>query len=290
MAQKMERDLAVSPLRDVAKNAEGALAAPRPFKSALDPSEAGPANNETGTRWVATSAPEPPVMEPRRAAVAAAVPVDEPSDLATYTAERRLSVPTGESGFAIGPTEVVVQVRGEMLTRLDGLVASWGQLGLKPELKRFRGKATDKFFGEGGRRMLRASGAGRFVISREGRTFTALELGDEPAYFREEALFALEESVVFENGRVPSRAGGYDLHLVHLRGRGKLLLVTAGTLKSVELGKGEPLRIPIDQLVGWHGPGIQPRIVSIVEQAPEMGVALELSGEGRALVDAPDGR
>jgi uncharacterized protein (AIM24 family) len=137
--------------------------------------------------------------------------------------------------------------------------------------------------------MLRASGAGRFVISREGRTFTALELGDEPAYFREETLFAFEESIVFENGRVPSRAG-YDLHLVHLRGRGKLLLVTVGTPKSVELGKGEPLRIPMDQLVGWHGPLIQPRIVPIVEAAPEMGVALELSGEGRALVDAPDGR
>ncbi|MFL5247882.1 MAG: tetratricopeptide repeat protein [Myxococcales bacterium] len=292
MAQKMERDLAVSPLRDVAKNAEGALAATRPFKSALDPSEAGPANTETGTRWVATTAPEPAVVEPKRpvGAGGVAVPVDEPSVLANYTAERRLSMPAGESGFAIGPTEVVVQVRGEMLTRLDGLVASWGQLGLKPELKRFRGKATDKFFGEGGRRMLRASGAGRFIISREGRTFTALELGDEPAYFREEALFAFEESVVFENGRVPSRSGGYDLHLVHVRGRGKLLVVTAGTPKSVELGKGEPLRIPMDQLVGWHGPGIQPRIVPIVEQAPEMGVALELSGEGRAIVDAPDGR
>ncbi|MFL5363609.1 MAG: tetratricopeptide repeat protein [Myxococcales bacterium] len=292
MAQKMERDLAVSPLRDVAKNAEGALAATRPFKSALDPSEAGPANNETGTRWVATTAPEPAVVEPKRRAGGGGVPVpvDEPSVLANYTAERRLSMPAGESGFAIGPTEVVVQVRGEMLTRLDGLVASWGQLGLKPELKRFRGKATDKFFGEGGRRMLRASGAGRFIISREGRTFTALELGDEPAYFREEALFAFEDSVVFENGRVPSRSGGYDLHLVHVRGRGKLLVVTAGTPKSVELGKGEPLRIPMDQLVGWHGPGIQPRIVPIVEQAPEMGVALELSGEGRALVDAPDGR
>src|SRR5205823_3163744 len=245
--------------------------------------------------WIATeggrSNREVPAIEmrPGRAAGAVAVPVDEPSVLATYTAERRLSMPAGESGFAIGATEVVVQVRGALLTRLDGLVASWGQLALKPELKRFRGKATDKFFGEGGRRMLRASGAGRFIISREGRTFTALELGDEPAYFREETLFAFEESIVFENGRVPSR-GGYDLHLVHLRGRGKLLLVTVGTPMSVELGKGEPLRIPMDQLVGWHGPLIQPRIVPIVEQAPEMGVALELSGEGRALVDAPDGR
>jgi len=298
MAERMERELAASPLKDVAQNAEGALSSARPFKSALEPGEAvarGPAADEGGARWMATetarTSREALAIEMRSGASAgsSAVAIDEPTVLSSYTAERRLSVPGGESGFAIGSTEVVVQVRGDMLTRLDGLVASWGQLALKPELKRFRGKPTDKFFGEGGRRMLRATGAGRFVISREGRTFTALELGDEPAYFREETLFAFEESILFENGRVPSR-GGYDLHLVHLRGRGKLLLVTAGTPKSVELGKGEPLRIPMDQLVGWHGPLIHPRIVPIVEQAPEMGVALELSGEGRALVDAPDGR
>jgi len=66
--------------------------------------------------------------------------------------------------------------------------------------------------------MLRASGEGRYVISREGRQFTALELADEPAYFREEILFAFEESILFENGRVPAKSGS-DLHLVHLRGR-----------------------------------------------------------------------
>jgi len=44
-----------------------------------------------------------------------------------------------------------------MLTRLDGLVASWGSVTMKPELKRFRGKATDKPFGDGPRRMLRAA-------------------------------------------------------------------------------------------------------------------------------------
>jgi hypothetical protein len=30
--------------------------------------------------------------------------------------------------------------------------------------------------------------------------------------------------------------------------------------------------------------------VPIVEEAPDLGVALELAGEGRALVDAPEGR
>jgi uncharacterized protein (AIM24 family) len=134
--------------------------------------------------------------------------------------------------------------------------------------------------------MLRVAGEGRFVIAREGRAFTPLELGDEPAYFREEVLFAFEESLVFENGRVPSKLGG-DLHLVHLRGRGRLLLVSGGEPRAVEVRKGEPLRIPMDQLVGWHGPLIQPRVVPIVEETPELGIALELSGEGRALVDTP---
>lgn len=210
-----------------------------------------------------------------------------PSALADYTNRQRITVPTGEAGFSIGPTEVVVHVAGEMLTRLDGLVASWGSMAVRPELKRFRGKATDKPFGEGARRMLRATGHGRFVISRETRQFTALELGDEPAYFREEVLFSFEESLLFENGRVPSRSGA-DLHLVHLRGHGRLLLSTHGRPRSAEVVKGEPLRIPMDQLVGWHGPNIQPRLVPICDEAPELGVALELSGEGRALVDSPD--
>jgi hypothetical protein len=210
--------------------------------------------------------------------------------LADYTDQRRLAIPAGEGGFSVGPTEVLIQVRGAMLTRLDGLVASFGSATMKPELKRFRGKATDKPFGEGARRMLRASGEGRFVISRDNRFFTALELDDEPAFFREEILFAFEESLVFENGRVPAKSGP-DLHLVHLRGRGRLLLVTAaGAPRSVEVTRNEPLRIPMDQLVGWHGPLIQPRLVPIVEEAPDLGVALELAGEGRALVDAPEGR
>jgi uncharacterized protein (AIM24 family) len=234
----------------------------------------------------------PPAVNAAEAIAEAVAAGAEPPALSMtqYTQNTRLSMPSGEGGgFVIGPSEVLVQVKGEMLTRLDGLVASWGQVTMKPEVKRFRGKATDKPFGDGARRMLRAAGEGRLVIAREGRRFTALELADEPAYFREETLFAFEESVLFENGRVPSK-GGPDLHLVHMRGRGRLLLVTAGTPKSVDVVRGEPLRIPMEQLVGWHGPLIQPRLVPIVDAAPEMGVALELSGEGRALLDVPASR
>jgi hypothetical protein len=289
-------------------------------QAAMPPAPA--ATPPTGTRWVATgplsgtgppvaprmeatpigrmviNTPEPsqpPAATPTEAAAEAAAapglpPGVSPSTMAQFTSSSRLTMPAEQGGgFAIGASEVLIHVKGEVLTRLDGLVASWGSVTMKPELKRFRGKATDKPFGDGARRMLRAAGEGRFVVSREGRTFTALELGDEPAYFREEALFAFEESILFENGRVPSK-GGSDLHLVHLRGHGKLLLVTHGVPRSVEVQRGEALRIPMDQLVGWHGPLIQPRLVPIVEEAPEMGAALELAGEGRALLDVPAGR
>jgi uncharacterized protein (AIM24 family) len=309
MAERMAQALQQSPIREVAASAEQALQEEQPFKPATESSEKLPAAEAQpqGT-WVASTPqahPAPPVTsetvpEPSRppAATAAEAVAEtvaalaEPSapSMTQYTQSSRLSIPNGEGGgFVIGPSEVLIQVKGEMLTRLDGLVASWGQVTMKPEMKRFRGRATDKPFGDGSRRMLRAAGEGRFVIAREGRRFTALELADEPAYFREETLFAFEESVLFENGRVPSK-GGPDLHLVHVRGRGKLLLATAGTPKSVDVVRGEALRIPMDQLVGWHGPLIQPRLVPIVDAAPEMGVALELSGEGRALLDVPPTR
>ena len=291
------------------RNSAAAPPEPEAIPAAGPASASAPASDHTpqGTRWVATdpATPAAPPLAPRLEAtpIGRIVPnLPEPSQppattpseaaaegLAHYTSEKRLAMPSGEGGFAIGPTEVLIHVRGEMLTRLDGLVASWGSVSMKPELKRFRGKATDKPFGDGARRMLRASGEGRFVVSREGRHFIALELADEPAYFREEILFAFEESIVFENGRVPAKSGA-DLHLVHLRGNGRLLLVTRGIPQSVEVLRGEPLRIPMDQLVGWHGPLIQPRLMAIVEEAPEMGVALELAGEGRALLDVPAGR
>ena len=238
---------------------------------------------------VVGNAPEPSLPPTSPSEVPEPTVEPPPPSMSQYTSARRLEMPDGKGGFGVGPTEILIHVRGEMLTRLDGLVASWGSLTMKPELKRFRGKATDKPFGDGPRRMVRASGEGRYVISREGRQFTALELDDEPAYFREEVLFAFEESILFENGRVPAKSG-QDLHLVHLRGRGKLLLATHGAPKAVDVHKGEPLRIPMEQLIGWHGPLIQPRLVAIVEEAPELGVALELAGEGRALVDVLQGR
>jgi uncharacterized protein (AIM24 family) len=132
--------------------------------------------------------------------------------------------------------------------------------------------------------MHRASGDGVLLFRSGRRRFTVLDLGPDAAYLREEALFGFEDGIAFENGRVPSSVAG-ELHLVHLRGRGRFLLATAGEPVTVDVQPGSPLKVPLSALVGWLG-GLTPRVCALVEeeQAPVI-VAVELVGEGRVIAD-----
>src|SRR6185436_9540310 len=99
-------------------------------------------------------------------------------------------------------------------------------------------------------RMVRASGQGVLYLEpAERRTFLAVDLADESAYFREECVFAFEEPVMYENGRVPSDVAP-DLDLVHLRGQGKVLLSLPGALRSLEVTDQEPVTVPLSNVVG----------------------------------------
>jgi uncharacterized protein (AIM24 family) len=92
---------------------------------------------------------------------------------------------------------------------------------------------------------------------------------------------------------VPSRHSR-DLDLVHLRGRGRMLLRTVAAPVAIEISGSEPLRVPAAALVGWTG-AVTPRIGllagadGVVAAAPSAGspVMVELSGDGRVFVD-PD--
>lgn len=232
--------------------------------------------------WIATR----PSTSPAESTAPLPVPPPAgPVELVAFSAAQRIDS-LHAAPFAASASMVVVEVRAELFTRVENLVASFGTHELKPAFKRFRGRVTDKPFGEPGRRMMHASGQGRLWLAPQGRHFVALEIGDEPAYFREESLFAFEESLLFENGRVPSKLGG-DLHLVHLRGHGAALLTSRHKPRSIDVVRGEPCRVPIDVLIGWHG-NVAPRIVALAEEATSDGLALpavELSGEGRVLLD-----
>jgi uncharacterized protein (AIM24 family) len=196
------------------------------------------------------------------------------------------TLPAGR--FNVGPEGFSAVVEGELLTRLEGLAAFSGHLSFLPEMQRSRGRATDKPFGDGDLRMVRASGRGMlFIKPAERRVFQAVDLGEESAYFRDECVFAFEEPVMFENGRLPSEVAP-GLELVHLRGNGKVLLSLEGPLRSVPVRMEVPVTVPLKHLVGWQG-NLTPKVVSVLlgKAGETLRTGVELSGEGFALICLP---
>ncbi|HLV60628.1 MAG TPA: hypothetical protein VKY51_04425, partial [Fredinandcohnia sp.] len=109
------------------------------------------------------------------------------------------------------------------------------------------------------------------------RMFTPLRLSED-FYVVESRLYAFEEHLDFENGRVAGPRSGLDLHLVRLRGDGHVLLVTPRTIRSEAIYGNESVRLPVDGLVGWIGP-ITPRLL----EGPD-GAWVDLTGEGSVLL------
>ena len=241
-----------------------------------------PAPSPAQAREEAEAAPEPLRTPPP-----GTTPVYRPPEarelLGAWAEARLVQAPAGET-FSVSAGALAVAVHGEVRVRLDGLFATQGRVALAGEMKRFRGRPTEKPFGEGATRMHRASGEGALLYRPGARRFTALDLGPDAAYLREEALFGFEEGIAFENGRVPSSISA-ELHLVHLRGRGRFLLATAGDPVTVDVSPDAPLKVPLAALVGWIG-GLTPRVCPLVEDGVTPAViAVELTGKGRVIAD-----
>jgi uncharacterized protein (AIM24 family) len=206
------------------------------------------------------------------------------AELSQLAASLRLVGEGEASPFAVTEDSVLVTVRGELIVRTAGMIGFTGALDFRPEFKRFRGRVTDRPFGEGADRVQRVLGTGAAWVSREGRRFLAVSLGEEGAYLREPMVFGFEEQVNFENGRVPSDVAP-DLDLVHLAGLGQVLLSLPGALRSLEVRPDASVTVPLEHWVGWQGQ-IAPRVLAMPWDHPRGGAALavELTGEGFALL------
>ncbi len=196
----------------------------------------------------------------------------------------------GAGPFHLGPDGLAVTVSGEMLMRMEGLVAVVGSLEVKPEARRRRGRPINEPFGQGPAQLQRVSGNG-VVYLEPGRTrFHAVDLTDQAgvavdddgAYLREELVFAFEEPISFENGKVSGE--GQALELAHLKGTGRVLLQLDGSLRAMPIPLGAPLVVPLPRLVGWFG-RVTPRLMGFGGRG-----AMELTGEGYALLGAPGER
>lgn len=151
--------------------------------------------------------------------------------------------------------------------------------------------------------MYRARGDGHLLLDRGPRapSLTALALRDEGLYLVESALFAFDEPISFENGRLtaeaaadgasgPTEAGAGAaadepcLQAVHLHGEGSVLVEHAAPLLLVPVAAGVRTILARERLVAWSDE-LSARLISYASRA-----AVEFSGEGwvLSLAHAPE--
>ena len=242
----------------------------------------------------------PPIPGPEGETLEALPLLLEPPRAVASFATARLLRPGGlGSAFALAEGGMlVVRVDGRLPTRTFGAIASTGQLTFEPLTRRVRGQGTDEPFGEGGEAMFAAVGQGLMVVAPRGARFTLLALSDDIVYIREPAVFAFEESLHWENGRLPGAASGTDEarpgqggqggwtdgRVVQFRGNGRLVVRSQRAAFTLKIEPDAPLFVDAQALVGWIG-RVVPRVMHGENGEPSPYV--EASGEGVLILEEP---
>jgi Flp pilus assembly protein TadD len=210
----------------------------------------------------------------------------EPSKpVSQFATERLLRPGTGEP-FALAEGGIlVIRCETRLPTRTFGAIASSGLLTFEPLMRRVKGSATEESFGEGGAGMFLAVGNGVMVVAPRGARFTLLALSDDIVYVREPNVFAFEESMSWENGRLPgAKQGDEGNRIVQFRGNGRVVLRSARASFTLKVEKDAPLIVEATALVGWIG-RVVPKVLHLESGEPSPYV--EASGEGVLILEEP---
>ncbi len=206
----------------------------------------------------------------------------------TELATRRLIRPEdGDHPFEIGPGgALIVRVRGRILSRIEDVIVLYGDLRFEPATRHVRGADTGEVFGEGERPISVVAGQGYLVVAPAGHCFTAVALDDDILYLRESLVYAFEDQLRWENGRVPGSGGEPRtvLRVVQFRGHGCVALRSKRPLLSLKLASDRPVRIDAGVLAGWIG-RVVPRLVGAEVGRGARAAFVECSGEGVVLLD-----
>ena len=191
----------------------------------------------------------------------------------------------GDGAFELAPGgQLIIRVADRVLTRLDGVHVTGGELAFEHAMRRSRGHATDEPFDYGGTPLFAATGVGYLIAVPvdDERTFAAVMLDDDIFYLREDLVFAFESRLRWENGNVPGLRG--KLPVVQFRGDGAVALRLAKPLVRVKLAPNGVVFVDASRLGGWIGRVI-PRAVVPPVGSPLGEICVECSGEGIVLID-----
>ena len=168
--------------------------------------------------------------------------------------------------------------------RTAGALVSSGRLAYAPVMRRLRGKGTTETFGDGEEALVQATGSGLVVVSPRGGMFAVLALGPKDVlYVRESMVFAFEESLYWENGRVPGSGGGGGM-IVQFRGEGGVVLRAVKMPWAVRIATGDVLYVEQDALVGWSGDVVPQQLRGVDGQPTQFVVC---TGEGALFIIDP---
>jgi hypothetical protein len=211
-----------------------------------------------------------------------------PRPLSELATDELLRPEDGEDPFEISASgALIVRITDRVLTRLDGVHITGGDLAYEIAMRRSRGHDTKERFDYGGTPLHAVSGHGYLVaVPGKKRTFSAVTLDDDILYLREDLVFAFEATLRWESGNVPGLRGKFPI--VQFRGDGALAIRIERPLVRVKLPANGVVFIDADRLAGWIGRVI-PRAVAPPVGGPMGSTCIECTGEGIVLVEpAPE--
>jgi hypothetical protein len=207
-----------------------------------------------------------------------------PRPLAELATDQLIRPDEGDDAFEVAAGgALIVRVADRVLSRLDGVSVTGGDLSYELATRRSRGHATEEAFDYGGAQLHVISGRGYLIVVPGEHTFSAVNLDDDILYLREDLVFAFQAQLRWENGNVPGLRG--RLPVVQFRGNGALAMRLARPLVRVKLPPQGMLFIDADRLAGWIGRVI-PRAVVPPPGGPLGAMCVECTGEGVVLVEA----
>jgi hypothetical protein len=277
---------------------------PRPAAPSAPSAPSGPARITESMQFVlpraTPAAPHPGLDGPSMIsqAVAVATPSSTagmrtkaggvpPRPLSELATDALVRPDDSDDPFEVGTNgALIMRVTDRMMTRLDGVHITGGDLGYEPAMRRSRGHNTEEPFDYGGSELHAVTGRGYLIAVPGKHVFSAVSLDDDILYLREDLVFAFEPSLRWENGNVPGLRG--KLPVVQFRGDGALVLRLLRPLVRVKLPAQGMMFIDADRLAGWIGRVI-PRAVVPPAGGPLGAMCVECTGEGIVLVEpAPE--
>jgi hypothetical protein len=209
-----------------------------------------------------------------------------PRPLSELATDELLRPEDGDEPFEISANgSLIVRVTDRVLSRLEGVHITGGDLAYEIAMRRSRGSETKERFDYGGQPLHAVSGHGYIVaVPGKKRAFSAVTLDDDILYLREDLVFAFEATLRWESGNVPGLRGKFPI--VQFRGDGALAIriYQDRPLVRVKLPASGVVFIDADRLAGWIGRVI-PRAVAPPVGGPMGSTCIECTGEGIVLVE-----